>query len=286
MSYKNPQALVETDWLVEHLNDEDVKIIDATWFLPPMGRDAEIEYELRHIPGAVRFDIDTVATKIDDLPHMMPSPETFAKAVGNLGISRRDHVICYDALGGFCAAMRAWWMFRAFGHDHVSVLNGGLPKWMAEKKPIDKGIVEPAKTHYEAQPLKTSLIRTYDDVLGNIDSKAETLVDARSLGRFKGEEPEPRPSKRAGHIPGSVNLPFTELMDDKKFFMFRDADTIEAAFRKAGLQIEDKMAISCGSGVTACVPAFGLFLLGIEEVPVYDGSWAEWGDREDSPIEV
>jgi len=286
MTYKKPQALVETDWLAEHFEDEDIKIIDATWFLPPMGRDAEIEYELRHIPGAVRFDIDTIATKIGDLPHMMPSAEVFAKAVGNLGISRRDKVICYDALGGFCAAARAWWMFRAFGHDHVAVLNGGLPKWMAEKRPVDKGIVEPVKTHYEEMPLKTALIRNYDDVLGNIESKAEVLVDARSAGRFKGQEPEPRPSQKAGHIPGSVNLPFTDLVDDKKFFVFRDADTIAAAFKTAGIDVNDPLTMSCGSGVTACVPALGLFLLGKEEVAVYDGSWAEWGDAADSPIEA
>ena len=284
MTYKNPQALVGTDWLAEHLNDEDVKIVDATWFLPTMGRDAEIEYELRHIPGAIRFDIDAIATEIDDLPHMMPSPAKFAKEVGKLGISRQDKVICYDALGGFCAAARVWWMFRAFGHDHVAVLDGGLPKWMAEKRPIDKGVVEPIPTHYEEAPLKEVLIRRYDDILKNIDSKEETLVDARSAGRFRGEEPEPRPSKKAGHIPGSVNLPFTELVDDKKFFTFRDAETIAAAFKQAGLDIDAPMTISCGSGVTACVPALGLFLLGKEEVPVFDGSWAEWGDREDSPV--
>ncbi len=284
MEYAHPEALVETEELAEHLSDPNLRILDATFFLPAMGRDAEIEYELRHIPGAIRFDVNKVADTTTGLPHMLPAAGEFAGAVGGMGIGNSTRVIVYDALGGFMAAMRAWWMFRVFGHDHVAVLNGGLVKWMKEGRPTQQGeSPPPAKQDFTAtfNPL---LVRSLDQMRSNIESAAEQVIDARSENRFKGIDDEPRPTERKGHIPGSLNLPFNALLQAKNDFVLQSAEDLKAAFENAGVELDKPIAATCGSGVTACVTAFGLYLLGRGDIAVYDGSWAEWGNRGDVPF--
>ncbi|MGB0747386.1 MAG: sulfurtransferase [Magnetospiraceae bacterium] len=283
--YPNGHALVETDWLQENLGAPGVKILDGTWFLPTNPRDQFKEYEEQHIPGAMHFDIDTVCDQETTLPHMIPTDDLFAEKVGAMGIGNEDHVIVYDSVGGFSAAMRVWWTFRLFGHEKVSVLNGGLPKWLVENRPMESGPANPTPTTFTAAPPDMGMVRSADQVAKNILSAAETFVDARSPGRFAGTEPEPRPSPRRGRVPGSVNLPFGKLIDMSGSFTVKDAGQIRAAFEEAGLQLDQPMIASCGTGVTACVPTFAAFLLGYDRVAVYDGSWAEWGSDPNRPVE-
>ncbi|MDH5747886.1 MAG: 3-mercaptopyruvate sulfurtransferase [Rhodospirillales bacterium] len=284
MDYAHPEALIETDWLAEHLEDPEIRILDASFFLPAMGRDAEIEFELRHIPGARRFDVNAVADTATDLPHMLPDADFFAKTVGGMGIGNNTRVVVYDALGGFMAAMRAWWMFRVFGHDNVAVLNGGLVKWMNEERPVNKGFPPPHATQPYKAAFNKSLVRSLEEMKNNLDHKTEQVIDARSAGRFRGDDDEPRPTKFKGHIPDSINLPFNDLLQPKKAFVMQPAKELKATFGYVGIDLDKPIAATCGSGVTACVTAFGLYLIGKEDVSVYDGSWAEWGNRDDVPI--
>ncbi len=284
MDYVNPGALVSTEWLSKHLSAPDVRVVDATFFLPNIPRDARAEYLERHIPGAVFFDIDEICNPDTDLPHMLPSPEMFSSKVRRLGLGDGNRIVIYDAFGGFAASMRVWWMFRVFGHEDVAVLNGGLPKWVEEGRPVDD--IEPAirERHFTAR-MNHTLVRDVEHMITNIDSKREQVIDARSGGRFAGTDPEPRPAKRSGHISASVNLPFTELVDKDNNFVMRSADEIAAAFDAVGVNVRKPIVGTCGSGVTAAVIAYALFLIGHDEVPVYDGSWAEWGNRDDTAVD-
>lgn len=285
MEFKNPEALVDVEWLGEHLDDETVKIIDATYHLPISERDAAEEFEFRHIPGSVFFDIDDICDKGTDLPHMIPTPDVFAEKVGSLGISNDDKLVIYDGSGGFLAAARAWWMFRMFGHQDVCVLDGGLPQWGKKKKPLEHGPVEPEATAYSAA-FNPAMVRTMSQMLENMESGEEQVLDARNERRFTGVDWEPRPTKRLGHIPGSINLPFPELMVARKDFLYRPAEEIATAFANAGVDWDKPIVATCGSGITACVLAFAAHLMGHDQVSVYDGSWAEWGNTDDTPIEV
>ncbi len=283
MEYVNPQALVETDWLAENLDDDGVRIIDATYFLPNSDRDALAEYAAGHIPGAVSFSIDDIADKETDLPHMLSDAETFAAKVGLLGIGNGNKVISYDANNGLAAA-RAWWMFRVFGHQDVAVLDGGFAKWQAEGRPVTSDEPEPAAVPFTAEK-DPSLVRSVEQLLANLESRGEQVVDARSHERFTGTAPEPRPGARSGHIPNSLSLPYVEFLEGGNFD-YRSADTIANSIAKAGVDMNRPIVATCGSGVTACVLALGAYLLGKEDVAVYDGSWSEWGMRPETPIET
>lgn len=276
-------SLVSTEWLAAQLGRADLAIIDASWAWPQEHRDLEQEFRARHIPGAVRFDIDAISDHGSDLPHMLPSAEAFATAVAALGIGDDSTVVAYDG-AGLMSAARPWWMFRVFGHDKVAVLDGGLPKWQAEGRPLASGPASPARRSFTAR-LRPELVRDARAVLANVTSGREQLLDARSAGRFAGTEPEPRAGLRGGHVPGSLNLPFTDLLDAKTKTV-RQNEAIAKRLREQGVDLARPIVTSCGSGITACVLALGLHLLGREDVAVYDGSWTEWALDPKLPVET
>ena len=277
-----PAPVVDTGWLAAHLDHPSVRVVDATYFLPDAGRDARADYAAGHIPGAVFFDIDDIADPADPLPHMLPSPERFAEKVGALGIGNDDLVVAYDALGLFSAA-RAWWMFRVFGHDRVAVLDGGLPRWVADGHGLETRPVAPRPARFEAR-FRPELVRSADDLLAGLETGGETVIDVRSPGRFAGTEPEPRPDSRPGHIPGSRNLHYAALLDPQTGRLL-PPEGLRARFAAAGAAGDGPFVASCGSGVTACIFALAKHLTGHAEVAIYDGSWSEWGRRDDLPIE-
>lgn len=283
MTYANPEALVSAEWLAEHLQAPDVRVVDATWHLPNDGRRGVDTHNEGHIPGAVFFDIDEVADTDSNLPHMLPSPEKFSSRVRKLGLGDGVRIVVYDAHGGFMAACRVWWMFRAFGHEDVAVLDGGLPKWVAEGRPLDDLPARTQERHFTAR-FNNFLVRNADQLIANVDTGKEQVIDARSPGRFNGAEPEPREGLRSGHIPGSINVPVSMIMNPKNDFAVRPAEEIRANLEAAGLDPKRPLVASCGSGVTACVAGLGLYLIGHKEVAIYDGSWTEWGGRADTPV--
>lgn len=282
MSYANPDALVDTEWLARHLEAPDVRVVDGSYFMAETGRDARAEYDERHIPGSVFFDINEIADTDNPLPHMMPSREKFASRVRKLGLGDGNRIVVYDGLGLFSAA-RVWWMFRVFGHTDVAVLDGGLPKWLAEGRPVTDDETMPRERHFTSR-LNSLLVRDLDQMKANLDTRREQVIDARSPGRFDGREAEPRPGLRAGHIPGSRALHYRRLLDPEAGTM-ADAETLRGLFAEAGLDLTRPVTASCGSGVTAAILALGLYLIGYPDTAVYDGSWSEWGSRDDTPVE-
>ena len=285
MTYANPEALVSTEWLADHLQAPDVRVVDATWYLPNDERLGIDTFNEGHIPGAVFFDIDEIADTGSDLPHMLPSPEKFSSRVRKLGLGDGLRIVVYDANGGFMAACRVWWMFRAFGHDNVAVLNGGLPKWLAEERPLRNLPIQVQERDFTAR-YNNFLVRNVDQLIANLDTYKEQVIDVRSPGRFNGTEAEPRVGLRSGHIPGSINVPVPLIMDPKDYFVFRSSAEIQNNLDAAGLDPKRPLVASCGSGVTACVVGLGLYLIGQKEVAIYDGSWTEWGGREDTPVTI
>ncbi|MBT5413396.1 MAG: 3-mercaptopyruvate sulfurtransferase [Rhodospirillaceae bacterium] len=283
MSCGNNTALVETAWLADHLDAPDVVVVDGSWYLPQLERDPKAEYAEGHIPGAVYFDIDEIADTDNSLPHMFPSGDRFAEKVGALGISNGHHVVVYDGLGLFSAG-RVWWMFRAFGHEQVSVLNGGLPKWLAEERPLESGPVKRRPATFRPA-FRHGMVRGLRHMRANLDSGRDQVLDARAAGRFSGEEPEIRPGLRGGHIPGSRNLPFNGLVDPGTNTL-KDASALKALFEGSGVDLARPVVTTCGSGISACNLALGLHLLGHRDVAIYDGSWTEWGGQDDTPVET
>jgi thiosulfate/3-mercaptopyruvate sulfurtransferase len=271
--------LVSTAWLAERLGAEEIRVVDGSWHMPATGRSGAAEFVEAHIPGAVFFDIDAIADQATDLPHMLPTPEAFAQAVGALGLSRDKTVIAYDSVGLMSAA-RVWWALRAMGFPQVFVLDGGLPKWRAEGRPLEAGEAQPKPTALEPR-FDPAFVRSLEDVRGYLRSGEARLVDARAAARFRGEAPEPRAGLRAGHMPGAANVPFGELLHPDG--TVKDAEAVRAAFQSAGVDLEKPIVTTCGSGVTAAILSLGLARLGIE-APVYDGSWTEWGGRGDTEI--
>lgn len=279
-----PQAspLVTPEWLAQNLGRRDVRVVDGSWHMPQLKRDARAEFVEAHVPGAVFFDIDAIADPRTSLPHMLPRAAEFSRSVGRLGIGDRDRVIVYDSRGVVSAA-RVWWTFRAFGHDAVAVLDGGLPRWRAEGRPVESGSAAPKPRRFTAR-LRRSLVRDLAGMRRNLTTRKAQVLDARSRGRFAGTEPEPRAGLRAGHIPRSLNLPYDELY--QKDGTLLPPDALRQKFEASGLDLDKPVVTSCGSGITASVLALGLYAIGRPDVAVYDGSWTEWGGDGDTPIET
>jgi thiosulfate/3-mercaptopyruvate sulfurtransferase len=280
MSAPNRDPMVSTDWLASRLDQDDLVVLDATWFMPPTTRDADAEYAEKHIPGAVHFDIDKVADHSSPLPHMLPEPADFAIAVRRMGVQPTTRVVVYDGPGLF-SAPRVWWMFRVMGHENVAVLDGGLAKWVAEGRPVEAGWIQKPHGEFKAH-LDPELVRNLDQVRTALKSGGEQLLDARAAGRFTGETPEPREGLRSGHMPGAHNLPWASIvMPDGTL---APKAQLEVAFAAAGVDIDKPIVTTCGSGVSAAILSLALARLGQWRVPVYDGSWTEWGGRSDTPV--
>ena len=281
MDYVNPQALVSSEQLSKIIENDDVVILDGSYHLPNINRNADKEFKLKHINGACFFDIDIVCDAESDLPHMLPSQEHFAEAAGGCGISNETHVVIYDVYGMQSAA-RVWWMFRVFGHDKVSVLDGGLPKWEKDGGKVSSKFTPPLSKIF-VPSFRPGFVRNLSDIFDLLDTKNGIIIDARSSGRFSGTEPEPRDGMRSGHMPDAINMPFSNFLSPKDK-TFLPATELQKQFSDSSLIMEEPIVTTCGSGVTACIIALALFLLGKEDVSVYDGSWSEWGALNNTPI--
>ena len=274
-------GLASTGWLAANLSAPDLRVVDASWHLPNSGRNAATEYREQHIPGAVYFDLDDISDDASDLPHMMPPAEKFASRVRNLGLGDGNRIIVYDTVGIYSAA-RAWWMFRFFGHEEVAVLDGGLPKWVAEGHPIDDMPPVPKTRHFTPR-LNWLLLRNINQVAQASAGGGEQIVDARSEARFRGEAEEPRAGLRRGHIPGAVNVPFDRVLNPDG--TLRSVAELRDRFQASGVDLARPVATSCGSGVTAAILNLALHRLDHPAHALYDGSWSEWGGDESRHVE-
>lgn len=294
--------VVSVDWLHANLREPDLKVLDASWYMPDEQRNPIQEYQVAHIPGALFFDVDGIADRTTNLPHMLPSEQAFAAAVSSLGIQNKEGVVVYDGKGIFSAA-RVWWMFRVFGHERVWVLDGGLPRWRAlgydvESSASSDAILkasaasEAIEKVYQGQAVgpitfetkfQPHLVWTLDQVKRNVEEKSHQHIDARSKARFDGSVPEPRKGIRSGHVPGSKCVPFAQMLDSSQTLL--PPDELKKRFDEEGISLESPVVTSCGTGVTACILALGLHRLGKHDVAVYDGSWTEWGAESDTPVD-
>lgn len=281
MTTTGREPIVETEWLADHLSAPDIAVLDASWHLPTMNRDSRREFLAEHIPSAQFFDIDELSDEASDLPHMLPSTVKFASRMKEMGIGDGVRVVIYDTTGIYSAA-RAWWSLRAMGHKDVAVLNGGLPKWKAEGRALEDGPAKQrARTHFTPR-FNAALVADLYDVKGYVSTGNTQIIDARPAARFRGEEAEPRPGLRMGHMPGAKNLPFAQLANPDG--TLKSAAEVQEAFAAAGVDTQGPMVTTCGSGVTASILSLALAAIGHPDVGVYDGSWAEWGQDNGLPV--
>ncbi|HUL14204.1 MAG TPA: 3-mercaptopyruvate sulfurtransferase [Methylococcaceae bacterium] len=281
MQADNHPPLVSCDWLAERLDWPEIVVLDASFFLPNQQRNPVEEYRQAHVPGARFFDIDEVADKATHLPHMLPNPQQFADAVGVLGVGNDTHIVVYDS-NFFMASARLWWTFRVFGHDRISVLDGGLARWKAEGRPLTVKLATVTPRRFDAN-FRPQLVRDLEQIKALLKEAGAQILDARSPGRFAGIEPEPRAGLRSGHIPGSFNLFFKNLIDETTYRL-KSPGELEGLYRAAGIDARRPVVTTCGTGVTASILALGLYCIANENAAVYDGSWTEWGGRGDTPV--
>jgi thiosulfate/3-mercaptopyruvate sulfurtransferase len=277
--------LVSTEWLEDRLGSPRLRVIDGSWYLPDSGRNARAEYLAGHISGAVFFDLDASSDQRSSLPHMLPDEQVFAGRMEALGLHDGDDLVVYDGSGNNLSAARVWWTFRVFGHERVAVLDGGMTKWRREQRPLEQGPLTPTPPpgQFTAR-LDRRAVRDLAAVRTNLSSQQELVVDLRPSARFAGTAPEPRPGIRSGHLPGSVNLPFTRLLAPDGTIL--PESELRGLLRESGIDLSQPIIATCGSGTSACTLVLALDLLGYRDVAVYDGAWTEWGGRSDTPIET